>query len=94
MKIQLEMNFIDQLFESQIIRDKILKYLDAKSLANFGAVCKEWRTVSNNNLIWKQLCKLKSYQKFEYLVDTQNSLSLSFKNQIHSNNNNDLKYLF
>jgi hypothetical protein len=91
------MNHINQLFDSEVITDKIISFLDAKSLARFGATCHKWHAlVIESNAYWRRLCKLNNYVKFEYLVETpthccipRKSSSLSLPTY-HENDSNNL----
>jgi len=45
------------LFKSQLICEKVLSYLDAKSLAYLGACCLELRKLADSNHAWYNLNK-------------------------------------
>lgn len=63
----------------EIITDKILFNLDAKSLACFGASCSQWRHLSNKNKYWHRLCELDGFVKYDYLLNTQSHSSIPSK---------------
>ena len=70
---------MDKLFESQVITDKILYLLDARSLARFGSTSSKWRSLSNVDMFWSRLCRLHKYERFEYLVETPPHGSITVK---------------
>ena len=67
------MSFISSLFESQVITDKILQFLDAKSLAYFGSTSQKWRDLSNSDIFWLVLL---SKFKFNAYFSTKNTFLL------------------
>lgn len=44
------------------VAEKVLGYLDAKSLCSAERVCKEWKRVISDGMLWKKL--------IEYMVRT------------------------
>lgn len=73
------MNINDLLEKSDLITDKILSFLDAKSLAYFGTCCHEWRSYSNNDKFWFKLCETKHFIKYDYLLETKSHPSIPIK---------------
>ncbi|RMZ97512.1 F-box WD repeat-containing 7-like [Brachionus plicatilis] len=73
------MGINELLTRSELKTEKILSYLDARSLAYFGACCSQWRTLSNQNKFWHRLCELNGYLKYDYLLDTDSHPAIPFK---------------
>ena len=73
------MQLDDILVEPQLICEKILAYLDAKSLAYFGSCCHKLRKLTNTDKLWQKLCKFKNYENYEYLLDTPQHPSIPKK---------------
>ncbi|CAF0924589.1 unnamed protein product [Brachionus calyciflorus] len=73
------MNINDLFYKSDLITEKILSFLDDKSLAYFGSCCTEWRLKANDNKLWFKLCQLKGFLDYEYLIDTMAHPSIPLK---------------
>lgn len=73
------MKINELLVRCDLVTNKILFNLDAKSLAYFGASCSQWRHISNKNKYWHRLCELDGFLKYAYLLNTQAHSSIPSK---------------
>lgn len=73
------MGINELLTRSDLITEKILFHLDAKSLAYFGACCCQWRSLSNHNKYWHKLCELNGFLKYDYLLNTESHPAIPSK---------------
>lgn len=66
------------------VQNILLSYLNAKELSIFSLICKQWREISNNDLIWQDICIKHDYCKYEYLYNKQPHMCLTLKSSSSS----------